>query len=120
MGDSEKTETLRRDRHDCRGDTENEMAQIIGAIKYGKDLGEKHFLFMGCTGILVVGPKCYLYDAFLVPFCCLQGMMMVAGQVQFHILVTVLALDQISAARHPMKDLYCELADVVAYDVGEK
>jgi hypothetical protein len=88
------------------------MAQIIGPIKYGKDLGEKHFLFMGSTGILVVGPKCYIYDAFLVPFCCLQGMMMVAGQVLCYTLVTVLARYHICAVRYPVQAFYCALANV--------
>lgn len=64
-----------------RGDTENEIAQIIGTVKYGKDLGDKHFLFMGSRGILVVGPRIHGYDAFLVPYCALQGMILIAGQV---------------------------------------
>eukprot|EP00284_Hemiselmis_tepida_P009437 CAMPEP_0174943296 /NCGR_PEP_ID=MMETSP1355-20121228/76336_1 /TAXON_ID=464990 /ORGANISM="Hemiselmis tepida, Strain CCMP443" /LENGTH=888 /DNA_ID=CAMNT_0016190527 /DNA_START=8 /DNA_END=2670 /DNA_ORIENTATION=- len=64
-----------------RGDTENEIAQIIGPVRFGKDLGNKHFLFMGTLGLLCVGAKSYEYDAFLVPYCSLQAMMLMAAQV---------------------------------------
>jgi hypothetical protein len=64
-----------------RGDHENELAQIIGQIRFAADLGEKHFLFMGSIGLLMVGARSHEYDSFVVPFSNLQAMMLVAGAV---------------------------------------
>jgi len=45
------------------------------------DLTQQHFLFIGTIGLLLVGPKAHEYDAYVVPFCNLQAMMMSAGTV---------------------------------------
>jgi hypothetical protein len=62
-------------------DHENEIAQIIGQVRLGKDLTEQHFLFIGTLGLLLVGPQAHEYDAFVVPYCNLQAMMLAAGTV---------------------------------------
>jgi hypothetical protein len=36
-------------------------------------------LFIGTLGVLLVGDKAHEYDAFVVPFCNLQAMMLSAG-----------------------------------------
>ncbi len=45
------------------------------------DLTQQHFIFIGTLGLLLVGPKAHEYDAFVVPYCNLQAMMMSAGTV---------------------------------------
>ena len=62
-------------------DHENEIAQIIGQVRLGKDLTEQHFLFIGTIGLLLVGPRAHNYDAYVVPFCNLQAMMLAAGTI---------------------------------------
>jgi len=54
---------------------------ISGQVRIGKDLTEQHFLFIGTLGLLLVGPKAHEYDAFVVPYCNLQAMMLSAGTV---------------------------------------
>ena len=50
-------------------------------MRAGVDLTQQHFLFIGTIGLLLVGPKAHEYDAYVVPFCNLQAMMMSAGTV---------------------------------------
>ena len=47
----------------------------------GKDLTGQHFLFIGTLGLLLVGPKAHEYDAFVVPYCNMQSMMISAGTI---------------------------------------
>ena len=63
-----------------RGDQENELAQLIGQVRFGRDLGERHFLFVGTGGLLLVGPRSHEFDAYLVPYGNLQGMMLTASR----------------------------------------
>ena len=62
-----------------RGDQENELAQLVGQVRFGRDLGERHLLFVGTGGLLLVGPRAHELDAYVVPYCNLQGMMLAAG-----------------------------------------
>ena len=64
-----------------RGEHENEMAQIIGQIRFAKDLSNSHFFFMGTIGVLLVGARAHLYDAFLVPYANLQALMLAADTI---------------------------------------
>ncbi|EKX48944.1 hypothetical protein GUITHDRAFT_68453, partial [Guillardia theta CCMP2712] len=61
------------------GDHENEIAQLIGSVRSGHDLAKQHFLFVGSTGILLVGEQAHEYDSFLVPYCSLQSLQLITG-----------------------------------------
>jgi hypothetical protein len=58
-----------------------EREKCAGQVRLGMDLTQQHFIFIGTLGLLLVGPKAHEYDAFVVPYCNLQAMMMSAGTV---------------------------------------
>jgi len=54
------------------GDYENELHQVIGAIKEVVLLDEEHRMFLGRDGVLVTGPVCQSFLPWLYPYLLLQ------------------------------------------------